>query len=681
MSRIQSLWKKSLAFIMIFAIALTALPLSPVHAASTGMAWASQQIAIYTPPSGGVWYPRLLKLSPSEWLVSFDTNAGGGNTRIVVSRTQDGGKTWSAPITAVSSTAGNVGNGQMLRLPSGEIWLAYRLVVQNGSTYEIQLNVRRSVDGGHTWSDLPGGLIGSSTASGFKGLWEPHLEMINDTIAVLYADDSPTAVGTTGLQNLYMKTWNGSSWGNRITVSDGVAAGSRDGMPVITRMNDGRYITVFEASDVAGHPFVIKYKISADGFNWSVPRQTLYVPIGSGKKAGAPFVVKLADGRLMAAFQTDESSANTGDPYTSMHTMISSDNGATWQHKTNVFPVSDTKSSNWNALMTIDSTRVAAVTSATYPANGIYLRFGHSVTPAQTNLVNNPGFETANVTGWTTYGDDYPNRIHIHGVNDGVGLPAAEGSYFVGLAGTTGPSTAYIGQTITGLDNGTYTMRAHMRSSGGQNSCVMEVKDYGGSMLQTGCPVTTSWTPVSISNIQVTNGKATIGFYVSNSSSSQWADLDRVEFIREQITIASGQTYRLMNPNSEKMLEVDGWRTENGSNVIIWDDHGGANQQWRITETSGGNYSLINVHSGKALEVDAWGTDNGSNVTIWDNHGGANQLWRIVDAGGGSYKLINVHSGKALDVSGSGTANGTNVQIWQDLNNAAQQWKLVQLNL
>lgn len=94
-----------------------------------------------------------------------------------------------------------------------------------------------------------------------------------------------------------------------------------------------------------------------------------------------------------------------------------------------------------------------------------------------------------------------------------------------------------------------------------------------------------------------------------------------------------------------------------------------------------GNYSLINVHSGKALEVDAWGTDNGSNVTIWDNHGGANQLWRIVDAGGGSYKLINVHSGKALDVSGSGTANGTNVQIWQDLNNAAQQWKLVQLNL
>ncbi|SEK52489.1 BNR repeat-like domain-containing protein [Paenibacillus sp. cl141a] len=532
MERNKRFWKKPLAFIVMLTLALTSFPLSPAHAASSGMAWASQKITVYTPPSGGVWYPRLLKLTPSEWLVSFDTNAGGGNTRIVVSRTQDGGYTWSNPVTAVSSSAGNVGNGQMLRLPSGEIWLAYRHVVQSGSTYDIQLNVRRSVDGGYTWSDLPGGLIGSSTASSFKGLWEPHLEMINGTIAVLYADDSPATVSTTGRQNLYMKTWNRSGWGSWITVSDGVSASSRDGMPVITRMQDGRYMTVFEASDVAGHPFVIKYKISPDGLNWSVPRQTLYVPVGNGKKAGAPFVVTLPDGRLMAAFQTDESSANTGDPYTSMFTMISSDNGATWQHKTNVFPVSDTKSSNWNSLMTVDSTRVAAVTSATDPVSGIYLRFGYTVTPSQTNLVNNPGFETANVAGWTTYGDDYPNRILIHGANDGVGLPAAEGSYFVGLAGTSGPATAYVGQTITGLDNGTYTMRARMRSSGGQNSCVMEVKDYGGGMRQTGCPVTTAWTPVTISNIQVTAGKATIGFYVSNSSSSQWADIDQVEFFR-----------------------------------------------------------------------------------------------------------------------------------------------------
>lgn len=117
-------------------------------------------------------------------------------------------------------------------------------------------------------------------------------------------------------------------------------------------------------------------------------------------------------------------------------------------------------------------------------------------------------------------------------MNDGVGRAPGGGNYFIGLAGTSGPATAYIGQTITGLDNGTYTMRAYLRRSGGQNSAVMEVKDYGGSILQTSFPVTSAWTQVTISNIQVTNGQATIGFFVSNSSPGQWADLDNVEFFK-----------------------------------------------------------------------------------------------------------------------------------------------------
>src|SRR5690606_22504371 len=122
-------------------------------------------------------------------------------------------------------------------------------------------------DGGETWSELSeGSIIVEETATGFKGVWEPHLELIGDEIVVLYADDGPDAVGATNYQNLYMKRWTGSGWGERIMVSDGAAAGSRDGMPVITRMADGRYMSIFEASDVAGHPFVIKFKISEDGF-------------------------------------------------------------------------------------------------------------------------------------------------------------------------------------------------------------------------------------------------------------------------------------------------------------------------------------------------------------------------------------------------------------------------------
>ncbi|WJH35701.1 glycoside hydrolase [Paenibacillus sp. CC-CFT747] len=459
MSRLS--WKIGLLVAVLFF-----LPVVQAFASTAGMSWKSGTVTIFAPAQGGVWYPRLLKLADGTWLSSFDSNVDGGHVKVKLSRSTDGGRTWSSPIDAASDPSGDCANGQMLQLNNGTLWLAYRVIVQSGSTTSSYLRVRQSSDGGNSWSDVPNGQIASETANSFKGVWEPHLGYIGGTIAVMYANDSPSVAGSSGSQNLYMKTWNGTAWSAASLVSDGVAVGSRDGMPVWTRTGDGKYIMVFEATDQAGHPFGIKYKISNDGFNWSVPRQTLYIPSVAGKKAGAPFIAKLNDGRLMASFQTDEDSPNTGDDYSSMRTMISSDNGATWSFKYHTFPVSDTKNSNWNALMAIDTTQVVAATSSNFPTPGIYLRFGSAGTPDNVNLANNWSFETANVNGWTTYGDDYPARIHVHGLNDGISRAPGGGDYFIGLAGTSGSGTAYVGQTVTGLDNGTYTMRAYMRSSG-----------------------------------------------------------------------------------------------------------------------------------------------------------------------------------------------------------------------
>ena len=206
-------------------------------------------------------------------------------------------------------------------------------------------------------------------------------------------------------------------------------------MPVITQMNDGRYITVFEASpDVAGHPLSSNIKFRRTASIGRFPSNDVRAQRQWQKRAlrsslSSPTVVLWLHSKQMKA-------APTRGSFSSMFTMISSDNGASWQYKTNVFPVSDTKSSNWNALMAVDSTLVLQPSPAQLIRQTASICAWHTVTPTQTNLVNNPGFETANVAGWTTYGDDYPNRILIHGANDGVGLPAAEGSYFVGLAGT-----------------------------------------------------------------------------------------------------------------------------------------------------------------------------------------------------------------------------------------------------
>ncbi|OMF31808.1 hypothetical protein BK133_15525 [Paenibacillus sp. FSL H8-0548] len=473
----------------------------------------------------------MLKLDAENWLISFDTNEGGGNTRVVVVRTEDGGNSWSDPITAVNEVDGNSANGQMLLLPSGDVWLAYRKVVESGGQVHTSLRVKQSSDAGETWGDLPqGSVIVEESAPNFKGVWEPHLELINGEIVVLYADDGPNAVGATNHQNLYMKQWTESGWGERITISDGVAAGSRDGMPVITRMNDGRYMTIFEASDVPGHPFVIKFKISNDGFNWDGPREHLYTPIEGGKKAGAPFVITLSDGGLVAAFQTDENSSNTGDAYTSMHTMVADSNGENWAHKSHTFQVPSTNSANWNSLMVVDSTHIVAATSSNYPVNSIYIRHGYTAMPPATNLVNNGSFESGNILGWRTYGRDFPERIHLV-QNENIERSATDnGDYYISLSGISEPRSAYIGQSISKLDDGTYTLTAQMRSSGGQNTCVMEVKDYGGDIRSIACPTTDDWTTVTLDNIPVSSGTATIGFFVTNSSAEQWVDIDQIQF-------------------------------------------------------------------------------------------------------------------------------------------------------
>ena len=51
----------------------------------------------------------------------------------------------------------------------------------------------------------------------------------------------------------------------------------------------------------------------------------------------------------------------------------------------------------------------------------------------------------------------------------------------------------------------------------------------------------------------------------------------------------------------------------------------------------------------------AQGTSNGTQAIIWDCHGGTNQQWNL-NANG---TVTGVQSGLCLDANGAGTANGT----------------------
>ena len=121
----------------------------------------------------------------------------------------------------------------------------------------------------------------------------------------------------------------------------------------------------------------------------------------------------------------------------------------------------------------------------------------------------------------------------------------------------------------------------------------------------------------------------------------------------EYFTISSNAspwqgTYKVVNRNSGKLLDVYGQSTDDGANVNQWGDNGGANQRWQIVDIGGGYYEFVNQNSGKALDVNGNSTDDGANVQQWAYGGGANQQWQIVDIGGGYYKIVNRNSGKFL---------------------------------
>lgn len=143
-------------------------------------------------------------------------------------------------------------------------------------------------------------------------------------------------------------------------------------------------------------------------------------------------------------------------------------------------------------------------------------------------------------------------------------------------------------------------------------------------------------------------------------------------------TITSGAVYKIVNPSSGKVLDVNAAATNNGALVQLWEDAGNAAQQWRATLNSDGTYTLLNPNSNKVTDVYNASTADGAQIVIWGDGGGSNQRWVITQNSDGTYKLRAPHtSNKVLDVNGGLSANGTKIQIWTDNGSAAQKWQFV----
>jgi poly(3-hydroxybutyrate) depolymerase len=125
-------------------------------------------------------------------------------------------------------------------------------------------------------------------------------------------------------------------------------------------------------------------------------------------------------------------------------------------------------------------------------------------------------------------------------------------------------------------------------------------------------------------------------------------------------TTPTPTSFRLRGESSGRCLDVNGANSANGTQMIVWDCHTNANQQFAHT-----NQALQVI--GKCLDV-ATNAGPGTRIQIWDCNGGANQQWNINTNG----TISNAQSGLCLDVSG--TANGAAVNVATCNTGANQRW-------
>jgi hypothetical protein len=137
------------------------------------------------------------------------------------------------------------------------------------------------------------------------------------------------------------------------------------------------------------------------------------------------------------------------------------------------------------------------------------------------NFILNPGFEADRVSqaalaGW----------INSKGATS---IGNASGAHSGNFCMQQTSSSAYndtIYQDIAGIPNGTYTLKAWVKSSGGQTSCKVFIADFGVSEMSSDInKAINNWTQIAVTEIKITNGKCRVGI-ASDTKANIWCKAD-----------------------------------------------------------------------------------------------------------------------------------------------------------
>ncbi|MGV7207326.1 PQQ-dependent sugar dehydrogenase [Oxalobacteraceae bacterium A2-2] len=126
-----------------------------------------------------------------------------------------------------------------------------------------------------------------------------------------------------------------------------------------------------------------------------------------------------------------------------------------------------------------------------------------------------------------------------------------------------------------------------------------------------------------------------------------------------------------MSSASQRCLDITYGSQEPRTPAIIFDCHGGINQQWEFTAAG----EMRTFGGARCLDIRANSSQPQAIVQSYPCNGGGNQKWVLRS----DKTILNPQSGLCLTVIGGATANETGIDIWRCEASTHQQWSAVPL--
>lgn len=253
-------------------------------------------------PSDNVWvngtqYPSVIRLSDGTLLATFEVFDKDRTGFRIMSGT-DSGDNWEQ-CSYVSETLDDsidaAWNPCLIELTEpigayekGTIILA-AVSIDPTQSRKSQISVYVSADSAKTWAEISAVDAAGGTA---EGVWEPWLAYENGFMYCFYSDDSDEKCSQT---IVYRRSSDLVNWSEKTAVVKSDNPDDRPGMPVLTKMGNGKWFLCYEYGRDSGYPVYCKTSDSLE--KWDAADTGRQVKTAGGKMIGsAPSCIWIPEG-------------------------------------------------------------------------------------------------------------------------------------------------------------------------------------------------------------------------------------------------------------------------------------------------------------------------------------------------------------------------------------------------